>query len=140
YDKLQARFSSAGQMFDIDARLDQSSGVWLTVGGKLPLGVINRNLDEQPIDLAIKSSTIDLGLIEGLTSVVEHVSGKARLAVKAVGTSRDPHADGTIDIIDAAFRVTSTGSAYKNVRAQFGLARDRIAVEMLHVEDADGRP
>jgi autotransporter translocation and assembly factor TamB len=140
YERLQARFSSSGQIVDIDARLDQSQGVWLTVNGKLPLGAFNRELDEQPIDLAIKSSTIDLGLLEGLTNVVHNVTGKGHFDVKAVGTSRDPHADGTLDIADAGFIVTSTGSTYRNVRAQFGLAPDRIAVEMLHVEDADGHP
>jgi translocation and assembly module TamB len=140
YERLQARFSTSGQIAEIDARLDQSPGVWLTVNGKLPLGVFNRELDEQPIDLAIKSSTIDLGLLEGLTGVVHNVTGKGRFDIKAVGTSRDPHADGTLDVDDAAFVVTSTGSSYRNVRAQFGLAPDRIAVEMLHVEDGDGHP
>jgi autotransporter translocation and assembly factor TamB len=140
YERLQARFSTSGQIAEIDARLDQSPGVWLTVNGKLPLGVFNRELAEQPIDLAIKSSTIDLGLLEGLTGVVHNVNGKARFDIKAVGTSRDPHADGTVDVADAAFVVTSTGASYRNVRAQFGLAPDRIAVEMLHVEDSDGHP
>src|SRR5207253_3774154 len=28
----------------------------------------------------------------------------------------------------------------KNIRAQFGLAREKIAVESLHVEDVDGNP
>ena len=140
YERLQARFSSSGQIVDIDARLDQSPGVWLTVNGKLPMGVFNRELEDRPIDLAIKSSTIDLGLLEGLTNVVHNVTGKARFDVKAVATSRDPHADGTLDVEDAGFVVTATGSAYRNVRAQFGLAPDRIAVEMLHVEDADGHP
>jgi translocation-and-assembly-module (TAM) inner membrane subunit TamB-like protein len=140
YQRLQARFSSAGQVFDVDARLDQAPGVWLTVAGKLPLDTFSHSLEERPLDLTIKSSTIDLGLVEGLTGVVQHVSGKAQLDVKAVGTSRDPHGTGTIDISDAAFLVTGSGSSYKNVRAQFGLAPDKIAVEMLHVEDSDGRP
>jgi autotransporter translocation and assembly factor TamB len=138
YQRLQARFSSSGQVFDIDARLDQSPGVWLTVAGELPLDTFNHALEERPIDLTIKSSTIDLGLVEGLTNVVQHVNGKARLDVKAIGTSRDPHGDGTIEITDAAFLVTSTGSSYRNVRATFGIAPEKIAVELLHVEDSDG--
>ncbi|HMF93634.1 MAG TPA: translocation/assembly module TamB domain-containing protein [Vicinamibacterales bacterium] len=140
YQRLQTRFSSSGQVFDLEARLDQSPGVWLTAAGKLPLGLFNHDLEDKPIDLTIKSSTIDLGLIEGLTNVVQHVSGKARLDVKAVGTSRDPHAEGAIEITDAAFLVTSSRTAYKNVRAQFGLATDKIAVEVLHIEDTDGHP
>ena len=140
YQKLEARFSSSGQTFEIDARLDQSPGVWLTAAGKVPLGLVNRDLPEQPIDLTIRSSTISLGLLEGLTDVVRNVAGEVRLDVKAIGTSRDPHFDGTVDVVNAAFLVASTGSRYRNIRAQLGLARERIAVETLHVEDADGHP
>jgi translocation and assembly module TamB len=140
YQKFAARFSSSGQMFDVDARLDQAPGVWLTAVGKVPLGLFRPDLPEQPIDVTIKSSTISLGLIEGLTDVVRNVSGEVRLDVKAIGTSRDPHMDGTIDLANAAFLVAASGSRYKNTRAQIGLARDKIAVESLHVEDVDGHP
>ena len=51
---------------------------------------------EQPIDLTIKSSTISLGLIEGVTDVVRNVTGDITLDVKAIGTSRDPHLDGRV--------------------------------------------
>ena len=140
YQKLDARFSSSGQIFEIDARLDQAPGVWLTVAGHAPLGLVNRDLPEAPIDLRIKSSTIGLGLLEGLTDVVRNVTGELQMDVKAIGTSRDPHFEGTIDVSNAGFLVTGTGSKYHNIRAQLGLARERIAVETLHVEDADGHP
>jgi translocation-and-assembly-module (TAM) inner membrane subunit TamB-like protein len=137
YQRLQARFSSSGQVFDVDARLDQAPGVWITAAGKIPLALIKPDLPVQPIDVTVKSSTIDLGLVGGLTSVVHDVSGRAHLDVKAVGTSADPHLDGTVDITDARFVVASTGAAYRNVRAQFGLTPDKVAVEMLHIEDVD---
>ena len=50
YQKLQARFAYAAQMFDVDARLDQAPGVWLTAVGKVPLGLLNAEQPEQPID------------------------------------------------------------------------------------------
>ena len=140
YQKLQARFTYTGQMFDIDARLDQAPGVWVTAVGKVPLGLVTADSPEQPIDLAIKSSTISLGLIEGITDLVRNVSGDITLDVKAIGTSRDPHMDGKIAIANAAFLVVPTGSRYKNTRAALTLTSDRITVESLHVEDADGRP
>ena len=77
---------------------------------------------EQPIDVTIKSSTISLGLIEGLTDVVRNVSGDITLDVKAVGTSRDPHVDGRVAIANAGFLVAATGSPYKNIRAAITLA------------------
>lgn len=140
FQRLEAWFASAGQMFDIDARLDQAPGIWLTAVGKVPLGLVNADLPERPIDLTLKSSTVSLGLVEGLTDVVRNVSGEVRLDVKAVGTSRDPHMDGTIELTNAGFVVTATGARYQNARGQFGLARDKIAVESLHIEDADRHP
>src|SRR4029079_7161253 len=59
---------------------------------------------------------------------------------KAIGTSRDPHVDGTIALTDAGFVVPATGARYQNARGQFGLARDKIEVESLHIEDADRHP
>ena len=140
YQKLQARFAYAAQMFDVDARLDQAPGTWITVSGKAPLGLLNSSSPEQPIDLTVKSSTISLGLIEGITDVVRNVSGEITIDVKAIGTSRDPHLDGQFTIANAGFLVVPTGSKYKNTRGQFALASERISVESLHIEDSDGHP
>ena len=140
YQKLEARFTYGAQMFDVDARLDQAPGVWVTAVGKIPLGLMDPTAPEQPIDVTVKSSTISLGLIEGITDVVRNVSGDITLDVKAIGTSHDPHMGGTIAIANAGFLVVPTGSRYKNTRAALTLTTDRITVDSLHVEDADGRP
>ena len=138
YQQLRTQFRYAGQSFDVDARLDQAPGVWITAVGKVPLGLVIADSSELPIDLAIKSSTISLGLIEGITDVVRDVTGNITLDVTAIGTSRDPHMAGAVTVTNAGFRVASTGSKYTNVRASLALGRDRITVESLHVEDAGG--
>ncbi len=140
YQKLNGRFTYAGRMFDVAFRLDQAPNVWVTASGTVPLAVFNRDLPEQPIDLAITSSTISLGLVEGVTDVIRDVSGGITLDVKTIGTSRDPHVSGSVSIANAAFLVTGTGAKYKNARAAITLARDKITVDALHVEDSGGRP
>ncbi len=140
YQQLTAAFTYTEGMFDVDARLDQAPGVWVTAKGKAPLSLLDANVPEKPIDVAIRSSTISLGLLEGITDVVRDVSGEVTIDIRAVGTSRDPHMDGIISLSKAAFLVAATGSHYKNTRGSFLLARDRITVESLHVEDADGNP
>ncbi len=140
YQTLQAKFAYAGRIFDVDARLDQAPGVWVTASGKVPLGLFAADRPELPIDLTIKSSTISLGLIEGVTDVIRNVSGDIVLDVKAIGTSRDPHMTGRIAIANAAFLVVPTGSAYKNIRAAIQLANERLTVDSLHVEDSGGHP
>jgi translocation and assembly module TamB len=71
---------------------------------------------------------------------VNRVSGQLLVDVHAVGTSNDPHFTGAVSIDQGAFSVASTGAQYKNVRMGLTLAADRIAVDVLHIEDADGRP
>src|SRR5439155_906307 len=80
----------------IDVRLEQSPGIWLTAAGSLPMGLFDASLPEAPMDVDIKSSSIDLGLVEGVTNVVQKVSGRLELNVKAIGTSRDPHFAGSV--------------------------------------------
>lgn len=139
YDRLAGRVDYAGSDFTIDLRLDQAPGVWLVAAGTVPLSLFDRELPERPFNVAITSSQIGLGLLEGVTETVKNVSGQVRLDVRAVGTSHDPHFQGLIEIGDAAFLVTSTGARYQNGRATLRLATDRVEVASLHVEDTDGR-
>jgi autotransporter translocation and assembly factor TamB len=140
YEKLAGRFDYSQDYFDIDVRLDQAPGTWLTAKGKVPLAMFNRELAERPMDLTIQSSPIDLGLLAGVTEVVTAATGRMQLDVRAIGTSRDPHFDGTVDIADAGFLVKATGVRYKNGRAAIRLASDRITVESFHLEDEGGQP
>ena len=84
--------SSAGSIsrqgeFTIDVRLDQAPGTWLTAKGTVPLALFDRHLPERAIDVAIVSSPIDLGLLAGVTDVVNRATGQMRLEVRAIGTS-----------------------------------------------------
>ena len=140
YEKLVARVAYADDTFDVDVRLDQGPGIWMTAVGKVPRALIARDLPDRPIDVAIKSSPINLGLLGGLTDVVGNVSGQLNIDVRAAGTSHDPHFDGAIDVTNGAFLVAATGARYKNVRAAVRLALDRMTVDSLHVEDSNGHP
>jgi translocation and assembly module TamB len=140
YEKLAGRIDYTRGVFDIDVRLDQRSGAWLTARGKVPLALINGDMPEGAIDIAILSSPIDLGLIEGVTDVITRSAGEIRLDVHVIGTSRDPHFEGGVDIADAAFVVVNTGVQYKNGRAAIRLTSDRVTVESFHLEDDDGNP
>jgi autotransporter translocation and assembly factor TamB len=138
YQKLAGRIGLNDGMLTIDLRLDQAAGVWLTAAGTVPMGLFDRTLPDRPIDVSVQSSSISLGLIEGVTDVVRDVSGQLRVNLRAVGTSRDPHFDGTVDITEAGFLVTGSGARYKNGHAAFGLALDRVTVDSLHLEDRGG--
>ncbi len=95
YEKLAGRVDYSEGFFDVDLRLDQAPGTWLTVQGKVPPALLDRERGEQPIDLTIRSSPIDLGLLAGVTDLVSSATGRIQLDVRAIGTNRDPHFDRT---------------------------------------------
>jgi hypothetical protein len=140
YEKLAGHLNYSGGLFAVDIRLDQAPGIWMTANGSVPRGLFDQSLPEQPLNVAIVSSPINLGLLEGITDVVTRVTGTLRLDVKAIGTSRDPHFQGLVEVTDAGFLATATGSRYKNAHAVFRFAKDRVTVDKLHIEDANGRP
>jgi len=138
YERLAGKVNYTGGRFGVDFRIDQSPTVWITAVGTVPYALFDRSQPEEPIQIKVTSSAIGLGLLEGLTDVVSNVTGQLRVDVDVVGTTNDPHFMGSVDIQDAAFLVTSTGERYKNGRARFNLSTDRVGVEGLRVEDANG--
>jgi hypothetical protein len=139
YQRLAGRVDYADQALRIDLRLDQAPGVWLTAAGIVPLDLLDARRSEQPMDLQIASSMVGLGLIEGLTTAVRGVVGSARVNVNVVGTSRDPHFTGVVELTDAAFLVAASGVRYQNGRAALRLASDVVRVDTFHLEDERGR-
>ena len=142
YQRLAGHVEYDNGLAKVDLRLDQAPGTWMTAVGDVPLtlaGLSGGRLADQPLDLAIASSAVPLGLLQGLTDVVRDVSGNVTLNVKVTGTSEEPHFTGAVAFADTAFVVASTGARYKNGRGSFELATDRVNVSSFHLEDRNGR-
>lgn len=140
FQQLAGRIAYADGGATLDLRLDQSPGVTVTAKGNVPRALFDTSAPDAAMDLTLRSASIDLGLVEGITSVVRNATGQARFDVRVVGTARDPHFEGSLSFANAGFLVGATGARYKNANAAVGLAQDRITVESLHIEDADGHP
>jgi autotransporter translocation and assembly factor TamB len=140
YQRLEGQVTYADEIFGIDLRLDQSPGAQLTAVGRVPRALFDSSLPAQPIEVAIKSSPINLGLLEGATDAVRNVTGTAQINVNAVGSSLEPQFDGSVDIANAGFLVAATGSRYKNGRASLKFTHDLATVESFHVEDSGAHP
>jgi hypothetical protein len=140
YQLLEGRVDYVGGRMQVNLRLDQAPGIWLTATGSLPASLFRRGEPEGPLDLTIQSSRISLGLIEGATSVVREASGALLLNVRAIGTPSDPHFDGRVAVEDAEFVVAASGTRYKEGQVALRLTRDRVEVETFHLEDSDGDP
>ncbi len=139
YRQLEGRLDYADGIFEVNLRLDQSADVWLTAAGTVPLALFSEGELDLPINISVASSPISLGLIEGLTGRVTDVSGQVQLNISAVGTGRDPHLTGTVELTDAAFAVAASGARYRNGRVSLRLVPDQVTVEAFRLEDRAGR-
>ncbi|HZT75048.1 MAG TPA: translocation/assembly module TamB domain-containing protein [Vicinamibacterales bacterium] len=140
FQQLAARIGYTNGDAHVDIRLDQSPGVSMTAVGTVPRSLFDAAAPDHPINVTLRSTAIDLGLVEGITAIVRNVTGQARFDVHVVGTGRDPHFQGSFSVASAGFVVSATGARYRNAAAAIGLATDRISVESLHLEDSSGHP
>jgi translocation and assembly module TamB len=140
FDTLAVNGGWSGGDIHGDLRLDQSAGRWLTVRGTVPTNLFSRAGPPRPVDLAIRSSSIDLGVVQGFTSSVSNVSGLLELDVAVAGVSQDPRFNGFIQVQDAAFLVAPTGARYAKGNARILLTPDNVTIESFRLEDDKGDP
>ena len=135
--------------FNVDVRLEQSPGAWLTATGFAPLSLFHRNLPgttghETPaegdaINLQIASSQIDLGVIQGFTTYVTDVTGALQANVRVTGTGHDPHLDGVIDIRGGRFAIPDLGTAYTGLDTRIDLKPDAVTISEMRIVDEHQR-
>jgi autotransporter translocation and assembly factor TamB len=123
-----------------DLRLDQSPGVWLTARGSVPIDLFSETASKKPVDIEVRSSTIQLALLEGLTTGVRNLVGTAALDVRVKGLANDPSFDGFIDLQGASFEVPATGVRYRNGAAHITFVPEAVKIDSFHLEDSKGNP
>lgn len=140
YQKLAGAVGYEDGMLQLDVRLDQAPGIWLTAKGSVPPTLLSAGGPERPLDLELHSSRVGLTLLEGLTNRVRDVTGELLADVTMTGTTLDPHFAGTLEVTNVGFVVADSGARYKNGLARLDLASDRVSVGAFHLEDRNGRP
>ena len=129
-----------GESITGDLRIDQGPGVWLTARGSVPLDLFSATASSKEVDVAIRSSTIQLALLEGLTTSVRNVVGTAELDVKVTGRANNPSFDGFINMEGTSFDVPATGVRYRNGTAHITFVPEAVKIESFHLEDSKGNP
>ena len=140
FERLAVTGRNQGLDLQGDVRLDQSEGRWLTLRGTVPTNLFSRSGASRPVDLAVRSSPIDLSVVESFTSLVSSVSGVLEVDVTVKGFSEDPHLTGFVQVAGAAFTVAATGATYANGEMRLALAPDSVQVERFRLEDDKGDP
>ncbi len=138
YERFGGHVDYGERVAHVDVRLDQSRDVWLTAVGEVPVGEAAASTAESPLRVAVRSSRLDLALLDGLTNVVQDVQGRAEIDVTVIGTTRTPQFTGRVDVENASFQVRASGARYRNGKAALRLSADRVVVDTLHLDDAEG--
>ena len=140
FQSLQGSGRWAGDGISGDLRLDQRPGTWLTARGSVPMDLFSSAGSTKSVDVAVRSSSIDLALIEGVTTAVRNVTGTLELDVTVKGQADDPRFDGFVDVKGATFEVPATGVRYQNGTAHLAFVPQAVTVEQFRLEDSKGNP
>jgi hypothetical protein len=134
----------------LDVRLQQSPTEWLTAAGTAPVTLFRPNpegvsghRESSPgdtVDIAVMSSQINLGVVQGFTSAVTNVAGTLQADVRVTGSGYDPHVNGTVAIDGGAFEVPEYGTAYTGLDTTIELNPQGITIQEFRILDDRGFP
>jgi len=124
-----------------DRRLETALG--LRTGGEdlvranlsLPLDLalvpVERRLLDEPLRGTVRADSVNLGLLEAMTSAVQRASGNLRLLVDVGGTWESPTLDGSVLVTDGAMTLPGLGVRLERVSADVALARDSVDIRRI---------
>lgn len=138
FNALTGKASYSGRAVDVDARLEQTPAAVLTAVGTVPVpngpGTTTRT-DE--FDLAVKSTPIDIALLQPATTQVTKLTGQFSADVHVGGTLEAPRLKGLVETTNGGFSVVATGVTYSNAIARLMFEGDRLLVDRFEVSDED---
>ena len=150
FDSLTAKLDYTRTGVRLDARLQQNATQWLTAKGFAPMTLFRLEApgpaehvdatESDRIDLRVESSPIDLGVIQGVTSLVTDVRGSLQANVHVTGSGRDPHLEGAVTVRGGAFKVPAGGVSYTGFDTRIDLQPDKAIISGFELRDDNGDP
>ena len=146
YQSLVADVDYGDRRVLLDATLQQAPGIAITAKGAVPMSAFQQTQSEGHVapsandafDLQIKTASLDLGVVQGLTTTVTNVGGRLAADVYVGGSGRDPHLRGFIEISDGGFAVPQFGTAYSGLDTRIDLEEDLVRVRRFEILDENG--
>src|SRR5262245_39171406 len=151
YDSFGGTVRYEGSGATIDTKLQQNAEQWITAKGFVPATLFagkKADQSEPPvtghieavdpadrIDLAVDSSPLGLGIIQGFTTEVTDVQGTLEAHVRVTGAAGDPHPSGSITLANGALTVASTGVPYSHIAGRIDLQPDRVHIDQITALD-----
>jgi uncharacterized protein involved in outer membrane biogenesis len=145
YQSLVATVDYDGPKLALDATLQQAPDVSITAKGTVPMSAFEKGAGEHVaatpddmFDLRVQSSAINLGVLQGFTTVIANIGGTLQADVRVTGSGRDPHLEGFMEIRDGAFGVPRFGTSYSGLDTRIDLQPDRITIRRFEILDENG--
>jgi translocation and assembly module TamB len=129
-------------------RLGFHGGLWrdqqqvVTVSGSLPLDLALTSVEERQLpdtlEIRLRADSVDLAVLDALTSLVRNVSGQLTADVAVRGTWREPQLTGAARITNGAAGIPALGARYSAIEARLSLTGDRLAVDTASLRGGAG--
>jgi translocation and assembly module TamB len=138
FNSLAGKANYSGRAVDVDVRLEQTPAAVFTAVGTMPVptgpGSTTRT---EEFDLAVKSTPIDIALLQPATTQVTKLVGQFSADVHVAGTLESPRLNGLVETTNAGFSVVATGVTYSNAIARLMFEGERLLVDRFELSDED---
>jgi hypothetical protein len=146
YQSFAATAGYEGTRLKLDATLQQSPTEFVTATGSVPTSLFKPSptgghVEPTPgdeVDLRIKSSAINLAVVQGLTNQLTNVAGTLEADVRVTGSGQDPHAEGFVDIKNGAFGVPAAGGTFTGLTTRIELDPETLRIREFKLLDHHG--
>jgi translocation and assembly module TamB len=128
---------------NVDARLQETPTQWITAKGYLPVALFSGTAPDAAsarIDMAIDSSPMNLGVVQGFTSAITDVTGTFQAHLKIGGTAADPQPTGEVTLDKGALTVEAAGVRYTNIDGKIDVQPDRVHIDAITLLDNHFNP
>jgi autotransporter translocation and assembly factor TamB len=146
YDSLTANVDYKSARVGLDATLQQSASESITAKGSVPTNLFTSSRSDEhvepsaadAIDLQIKTSAINLAIVQGFTNHITNVAGTLEADVHLTGSGDDPHAQGFVDIKSGTFGVPAAGETFTGLTTRVELQPEAVHVREFQLLDRHG--
>ncbi len=150
FESLAGKVGYEQRGLTLDVRLQQNATNWLTAKGFAPVTLFQATPPEmsghqapapgQEVDIAVSSSAIDLGIVQGFTTYLTNVTGTIQANFTVTGSGYDPHLDGAIEVKNGGFEMPDLGTVYTGLDTRIELQPEVVRVTNMRILDNHGSP
>ncbi|HEX5818387.1 MAG TPA: translocation/assembly module TamB domain-containing protein [Gemmatimonadales bacterium] len=136
-------FNYADRTFEGGLVLWRTGESVLLVTAKAPIDLAFTKVKERklpgPISLRARADSVDLALLEALSTSVQRVRGTLKADVRVEGTWAEPDLAGFVELQDAAMTVAGLNTRFTEMNARAELTGDSIVVQRYSMKGGNGR-